>query len=81
MLEIGDVVELNSEEIINFFKVFPEFYTHDTFTIIDINDRDVAILDKNLNSEFNNLIHISFLKKSLRAERKKKMQKINAKFR
>lgn len=78
MLEVGDVVELNCVELISFFNYLPDFYTKNTFIIKDINDRNVVILDKSLNHGYDNLIHISFLKKSLKGEREKKIQKINA---
>jgi hypothetical protein len=81
MLEIGDVVEIDYDEVIGFYKCLPGFYTREIFTIIDFKDRDVVKLDKNLNNGYGNLIHISLLKKSLKGTRQKKIIKINAGFR
>jgi hypothetical protein len=75
MFKIGDKVKIT----IN--NQGQKWYSDKIFTIIGWFDNQVVILDKKLNQNYDNTIHVFFLrkltKKEQNIERKNKLQKLN----
>jgi hypothetical protein len=76
--KIGDLVILNFEKILKYKGHIPDWYTTETYEIIDMT-HDCAYLEPEFPNPLKNFNTITpeFLKLSIITERKEKLQKLN----